>query len=131
MGGASLGCPLAEEAEAEEAEEEGMVPFQQPFQVLSLGASAGQREAVPERVCAGEGCSSPALVVGGVIGIPRQGKGDCCLFFPRPQLWPSLCTAGGLQAQMRHLEGPGSALLVVPRSVSCGLPSVCSPPPQP
>lgn len=53
MGGASLGCPLAEEAEAEEAEEEGMVPFQQPFQVLSLGASAGQREAVPERVCAG------------------------------------------------------------------------------
>lgn len=56
MGGASPGCPLAEEKAAEEAEEEGMVPVGQTFWALSLGSNARQREAVPEGVCAGKGC---------------------------------------------------------------------------
>ncbi|KAB0393964.1 hypothetical protein E2I00_004408, partial [Balaenoptera physalus] len=51
MGRASLGCPLAEEEEAAEAKE-GESMF---FWALSLGASTGQREAVPERVRAGPG----------------------------------------------------------------------------
>lgn len=59
MGGASLGCPLAEEEAVEEAEEEGAVPLS----ALSLGASGGQREAVPQRVCAGEAWGPAWLVV--------------------------------------------------------------------
>lgn len=55
MGGASLGCLLAEEKAAEKAEEEGMVPLWQPFRALSLGAYIEQREAVPVRVCVGKG----------------------------------------------------------------------------
>lgn len=131
MGGASLGCPLAEEKAAEEAEEEGMVPLRQPFWALSLGSNPRQRGAVPERVCAGKGCWASAWLVVWSLGCLGRERVSAVSSPLRPQRWPFLCGAGGPQAQRWCLEGPGSTLLVVPRGVGYGLPLVSSLLPQP
>lgn len=80
MGRTSLGCLLVKEAAAEKAEEENMVPLQQPCSALSVSANSQQREAIPKRVYAGEACQAVLGVSGSLGCLSRAGVTDHCFF---------------------------------------------------